>query len=237
MDCQPPLTRKREEVTRPDNEPAPIENHVGEVSDTERHFEWAVVIVLAMAALATAWSSYQASLWDGIQSSNYTQASAARTDSDQRRTEANQFRLADLTVIENWIDATIDGDAPLADFYFNRFREEFQPAFDAWIALDPLDNPDAPASPLGMAEYVLADDLESDELREHAQELFFEGEAANSISDTYTLTTLLFAVSLFFAAISERFDYHRVRWVLFGMASLGLVTGIIIALNQPITTG
>ena len=29
----------------------------------------------------------------------------------------------------------------LADFYFNRFRAEFKPAVDAWIATKPLKTP------------------------------------------------------------------------------------------------
>jgi type VI protein secretion system component VasF len=38
------------------------------VSHTEKRFEIFATVLLAVAALATAWSGYQASLWDGIQS-------------------------------------------------------------------------------------------------------------------------------------------------------------------------
>ena len=47
------------------------------VSEREKRFEVVATVLLAFAALATAWTGYQASLWDGVQSSNYTQASAA----------------------------------------------------------------------------------------------------------------------------------------------------------------
>ena len=123
--------------------------------------EMITVAVLAIAALATAWSGYQASLWDGIQSSNYTQASGARTNAAQQRTEANQFRLADLSVFANYIDATLTGDDVVADFYVQRFRDEFRLAFDAWIALDPLENPGAPSNPMAMEEYRPAGDVEA----------------------------------------------------------------------------
>ena len=145
------------------------------VSRQERRTEIVTVIVLAIAALATAWSGYQASLWDGIQSSSYTQASAARTNAAQLRTEANQFRLADLSVFENYIDATLDGNEEIADFYFQRFRPEFRVAFDAWIALDPLENPDAPSNPMAMEEYQPARDIEAEELENRADELFQAG--------------------------------------------------------------
>ncbi len=195
------------------------------------------MLILAFGALATAWSGYQASLWDGIQSSNYTRASGARVEGTQQRTEANQFRLADLSVFEGYVEATIDGDEGVADFYLQRFRPELGVAHDAWIALDPFENPDAPPSPLGMEEYQLPQDAAADRLEAEAEDLLAAGETANTISDAYTLTTLLFAAVLFFAAISERFDYFRARVALLSLAGIGLVAGLGVAFGQPITGG
>jgi hypothetical protein len=194
-------------------------------------------VLLGLAALATAWSGYQASLWDGIQSSSYTQASAARTRAAQQHTEANQFRLGDLSVFENYIDASLEGDTELADFYRTRFRDEFEPAFEAWSDLEPQTNPDAPPSPLAMPEYQLSQEQEAGELTDRADALFAEGEDANTISDTYTASTLLFASALFFTAISERFEYLRVRTGLLVMGVVGLVAGLALALSRPTTLG
>jgi hypothetical protein len=223
----------------PDNaEPSePDKTEADDASPRERRFEIVATVLLALTALATAWSGYQASLWDGVQSSNYTQASAARTEASLSQTEANQVRLADLGVFENYIDATLDGDAELADFYRQRFRDEFEPAFEAWTALNPLTNPDAPASPLQMPEYRLVDDQKAQELTTDAEAKFKEGEDANRYSDAFTATTLFFAAALFFAAISERFTYRRARAALLGMAAVGLVGGTILMLTQPVTTG
>ena len=208
-----------------------------EVSTREKRFEVVATLLLSFAVLATAWTGYQASLWDGTQSSDYTQASAARTTAAELRTEANQYRLADLSVFENFIDASVSGDDELADFYRERFRPEFEPAYEAWIALDPFENPDAPPSPLAMPEYQLAADQEAAGLEERADTLFREGELANDYSDTYTLATLLFAIVLFFAAISERFDYIRMRVILLSIAGVALISGFVVAFNQPITGG
>ena len=207
------------------------------VSRTEKRFEIFATVLLALAALATAWSGYQASLWDGIQSSNYTQASAARTNAAEKHTEANQLRLADLSVFENFIDASLDGDDELANFYRVRFRDEFEPAYEAWIALEPEANADAPPSPLAMPEYQLERDREATNLNARADAKFAEGEEANDFSDAYTASTLLFAAALFFAAISERFEYRRARISLLAFAGVGLIAGIGVALTQPITTG
>jgi hypothetical protein len=221
----------------PTDATAPEDANAGDVSVHEKRFEIVATLLLGVAALATAWSGYQASLWDGIQSSNYTQASALRTRASQKLTEANQFRLGDLSEFENFIDATVGGDTELADFYRERFRDEFEPAYEAWSALDPLTNPDAPASPLAMPEYRLADDKEAEDLTARADAKFTDGEDANSFSDTYTATTLFFAAALFFAAISERFSYQRARASLLGLATVGLIVGTTIMLTQPITWG
>ena len=84
------------------------------ISRSERILELVTVGVLAFGALATAWSGYQASLWDGIQSSNYTQASGSRTNAAQQRTEAFQFRLADLGIFQQYMDAVLSEDEVIA---------------------------------------------------------------------------------------------------------------------------
>jgi hypothetical protein len=140
-------------------------------------------------------------------------------------------------MFENYVDARIDGDEQVAAFYQQRFRDEFQVAFDAWVALDPFNNPDAPATPFAMPEYTLATDAEAARLEERAHTLFAAGEEANTISDIYTLSTLLFAAALFFAAISERFEYLTPRLVLLGIAALAVLVGIGVAVGQPVTTG
>ena len=207
------------------------------VSESEKHFEIVAVVLLALAALATAWSGYQASLWDGMQSSSYTQASAARTDAAEKHTEANQYRLADLSVFENFIDASLGGDTELADFYRVRFSDEFDRAYQAWIALEPQTNPDAPRSPMAMSAYQLLQEQEASDLAARADAKFAEGEDANGYSDTYTASTLFFASALFFVAISERFEFRRVRVSLLVFAGVGLIAGSAVALTQPITGG
>ncbi|MGH8827486.1 MAG: hypothetical protein ACRDVZ_07785 [Jiangellaceae bacterium] len=208
-----------------------------EVSSSEKRLEIFATALLALAALATAWSGYQASLWDGIQSSNYTQASAARTNAAQQHTEANQYRLADLSVFENFIDASFTGETELADFYRTRFSDALEPAYDAWIALDPQSNPDAPTSPFVMPEYQLPQEQDAAELIARAEAKFAAGEDANTYSDVFTASTLFLASALFFAAISERFDYRRARIGLLVFACVALIAGIAVGLTQPITFG
>jgi hypothetical protein len=203
----------------------------------ERRFEIISTIILSLAALATAWAGYQASLWDGIQSSDYGKAAGLRTMAAQKATEANEYRLADLTVFENYVDARLSGNESLTDFYRTRFRPELEVAYEAWVQLDPWTSSDAPPSPLAMPEYQLQAEADSQELLTEAEATFASGEESNTISDVFTLGTLLFAASLFFAAISERFEVVGPRATLVGISAIALVVGVIVVVAQPVTTG
>jgi hypothetical protein len=88
-----------------------------------------------------------------------------------------------------------------------------------------------------MPEYQLEQDREATNLNAQADAKFAEGEEANDFSDAYTASTLFFAAALFFAAISERFEYRRARISLLAFACVGLMAGIGVAVTQPVTSG
>src|SRR4029453_8069306 len=83
-------------------------------------------------------------------------------------TRAGQLTQIDVATFTQWVNATVAGDTELADFYRARFRDEFTPAFDAWIAPDPLTNPDAPETPFAMPEYVIAEAQKAEQLNQEA---------------------------------------------------------------------
>ena len=59
-------------------------------------------------------------------------------------TLAGQLRFYDITAVNNWINAYTQGNTTLATLYEKRFRPELKPTFEAWLALDPFNNPNAP---------------------------------------------------------------------------------------------
>ena len=74
-------------------------------------------------------------------------------------------------------------------------------AFDAWLKTDPFNDPNAPAGPMFMAEYVSADAQQADRYEAKAADLIAAGETANETSDSYVLFTVVFATVLFLAAV------------------------------------
>jgi hypothetical protein len=191
-------------------------------------------LVLAFATLATAWSGYQATRWGGEQSTSYSQAGALRTESVRASNQAGQLTQVDIGLFTNWVNAFAAGDEELATFYEKRFRDEFQPAFDAWIATDPRYNPDAPSSPFELPEYQVSLAEESADLEKQAEEMFSHGEEANQISDQYVLNTVVLASVLFLGGIASRFKAMSARWVIIVISLAILAFGLFNISTYPI---
>jgi hypothetical protein len=179
--------------------------------------ELLATILLAAAAVATAWSTYQSTRWRGEQAADYSKATAARIESSQAATRAGQLTQVDIATFIQWVDADVAGDTELAQFYRERFREEFRPAFAAWLATNPRTNPNAPLSPFAMPEYRVAEAVKSEQLNTAAGVHADAADVANERSNNYVLAVVLFATALFFAGISTKLHSLRQREVLLAL--------------------
>jgi hypothetical protein len=170
-------------------------------------------VLLALAAVATAWATYQAAHWRSEQALAGNRSTAARVEATRAADEANRQILVDVQTFVQWVDAYATRERELADFYFRRFRPEFRPAVNAWIAERPLTNPAAALTPFAMPEYRSAALAEADALEEQAG-LESAASATNvERADRYTLCVVLFALALFFAGIGTRLREERSRAV------------------------
>ena len=164
--------------------------------------------------MATAWSSYQASRWNGEQAKAFSAANAARVHSSRAAALATAQKQVDVAVFMSWVDATVHEDQELADFYRERFREEFMPAVEAWLATDPFNDPDAPLTPFTLPEYRLAAQEESEQLDAVEAENAELARENIERATRYVLAVVLFSISLFFAGISTRLATPRLRVVI-----------------------
>ena len=137
----------------------------------DRHFELLATILLSMAAVATAWSGYQGARWHGEQARAQSASIAARVESTRAANVANRQGQIDVALFTQWVDAYARDETELAAFYRKRFRPEFQPAFNAWVATKPRKNPDAPLSPFALPEYKLAANATAERLEARAAAL------------------------------------------------------------------
>jgi hypothetical protein len=176
-----------------------------EADDRRQHrVEFLCTVLLAVAAVATAWSTYQSQRWRGEQAADSTKATAAHIESSQASTRAGQHTQIDIATFSQWVDADAAGKRKLARFYRRRFRHEFRPAFVAWIATSPRTNPQAPLSPFAMRQYRVAEAVQGERLNTAAGVHSDAAGEANQRSGNYVLAVVLFAVALFFAGMSTK---------------------------------
>ena len=194
----------------------------------------AATFLLAIAAIATAWATYQSSVWRGEQAKAQGASIAARVESTRQAAVANRQVQIDVALFTQWVDAYARGEDELAAFYRTRFREEFEPAFEAWIATKPRQDPDAPLSPFTMSEYKLAATTQADELETQAAENSRLVATYIERADGYLLAVVLFAIALFFAALSTRLHTFGSRATLLGMGYVLFVGTAVWLATQPV---
>jgi hypothetical protein len=198
-------------------------------------FEIIATILLALATVATAWSSYQANRWNGEQAKAAAKANGLRIESAKAAGRANTFGEIDLITFTQWVDAYANDDTEVADFYEARFRPEFKVAFDAWIATNPLTTPGAPPSPFAMDEYVRADDVESDRLQTESEAAAAQARENIQRSSNYVLAVVLFAASLFFAGLSARFQTPNARRAILAIGMIVFIATTVWVATFPVS--
>ena len=169
------------------------------------------IVILAIVAVATAWSGYQAARWDGRQALLYGESTTMRVEADEAATLGGQQRLLDVSTFNTWIEARAQGQDQIADLYVERFSPEFRVAFEAWLRTRPFSNPDAPPGPSFMPEYHNEQIEHAAELNRQASQAFERGTEARETADRYVRLTVLLATVLFLVAVSQRFTYRAVR--------------------------
>ncbi len=180
-------------------------------------------VVLAVAAVATAWSGYQASRWHGEQAEAFAHANASRVESTRASNLANAQSGIDVATFSQWVNAYARNETQLADFYLRRFRAEFKPAVEAWIATKPLKNHSAPLTPFAMPQYRLEANAQAERLQATAEAASAEANSDIQRADDYVLAVVLFSVALFFSGVSTRMGSPRMRAVVLGIGCVVLL--------------
>lgn len=194
------------------------------------------VIILSLATVSSAWSAYEATRWSGEQAVSAGQAAALRTESTRLSNEANTQTAVDVQVFTEWVTAKSEKNAQRATFFEARFREEFKPAFEAWLAAAPAGSiPDG--TPFSRPEYRLAAKDKAQGLLEEAERSTSKSLEANQTADNFVLTTVLFATVLFFAGIASHVQTLGVRRTVLILALVVWVVAEVVMISLPQNVG
>ena len=189
--------------------------------------------ILALVAVATAWSGYQAAKWAGDRAEQYANASRLRVTAEGLATMAGQERIYDSDTFNSWLAAKLDGKSQAAEFFERRFRDEYRPAFAAWMKTDPFNNAQAPPGPIFMPDYHNANHEQFLGLNKQAVEMADQGTKSGETGDNYVRITVLLATVLLITAIGQRFHFKAVRVVFMVLAFFLLCLPLVRLLLLP----
>jgi len=197
--------------------------------------EIVATVLLSLAAVATAWSGYQATRWNGEQTKASSRTNAIRIDAARAQGLSEAQKEVDVATFIQWIDSYARRETELTTFYERRFRLEFKPAFDAWLATKPLTNQSAPLTPFVMPQYKLAAEAEAERLDADAEVSAAQVRQNIQRASNYVLGVVLFSVSLFFAGMSTKLGALRLRRFALGVGCTLFLGTVIWLATQPIS--
>ena len=185
--------------------------NVSQPSRIEFTIEILEAVILALVALATAWSGFQAAQWDGHQAELYGEANLLSVNAVSLNTSDGQDHLYNTNVLNAWLNANMQGQKEIAQFYERRFLNEYKIAFDAWIKTDPINNSNAPPGPTYVPGYRSSKMKDASNLSREALSKFNQGTKARATADEYVLNTVFLETVLVLAAMSQRFHIRSIR--------------------------
>lgn len=198
-----------------------------------RSLEVVEVVLLAVVAITTAWSGFQAARWDGRQTRLYGEATTARFEAEELDSAALAELTNDASLLTAWLEAKDAGDVELQSLLERRMSPEYKEAFDVWLTTDPFVDPDAPAGPAVTPGYENRFRAEAAAINDEAQAKFDDGTEAREHGEKYVRNTVLLAMVLFVAAIAQRFRDPTLRGALNGIAFVLLVFALVSLASLP----
>jgi hypothetical protein len=181
-----------------------------------RWLEPASAILMALATLSTAWCSYQSSKWSGQSSEFATSAVRLEQKAALLHLEDNQITSIQAKMFMDFINATLAGNEKLAQFYSDRFPPELRTAYERWIEQKPFENAKADPHPFARGLYTPRFAQEAQQATADAGRGEAEAKRTGNFAAQYLSNTVLFAMVLFFAGTSIRFNQRYVRlWSFF----------------------
>lgn|GEM_PF-609215 len=218
--------RMRFTVSAPDTaEAAPRATRIPLFSD----LQLVIVVLLGVISVATAYASFQAALYGGMQASSYSKGGAAQTEAESLYLEANQQFLQDGQILVRMTELSIEmesSDVALAEaasakfdaLVFTAVSEDLQAAID-WSVGENEADPDSYTHPQDSEDYQTALFGPWSELDTESERMLAEGDSHNSLGDRLTLNTVLMAISLFLLGVAAVLNNRRAQWILIAVGT------------------
>ena len=221
---------------------ARLEGRLDDVAQRFDKTDWVelvAAVVLAIATVLAAWGAYQSSRWGGEQAKATNEANAQRLIVTNALSVVQTQVIVDGGVVIAWTQAALAGDEEGMAVFESQVRDEFRPAFDAWLETAPSGGLPT-GDPTDLPEYdeAIALTMETaQEATEAAQASLERASEANQLSDNFVLGAVVMASVLFFAGVGSKFRGRRLRVVMVLLAAVVLLIGFIFMASMPQSVG
>lgn len=202
-----------------------------------------IVILLGIVSIATAYATFQASLYDGNQASKYSEGGKAQTEAESLYLEANQQYMQDMQTLARLTELGIQAESSdpavaavatesLETLYFMNVSEEFGAAIERAEAENAAD-PEYYTSPLDDEDYQHYLFSGWAEKNEESAAAVAAGDEANTNGDKLTLAATLMAITLFLLGVAAVVRRERTKVMLMGIGMVVFVGSAALTVTVP----
>ncbi len=235
------------QVTNAPDAPSADLDADADTPDGRRRFalEVWVVVLLGLVSVATAYTSFQSALYDGMQAAAYSEGQNQQTEAESLYLEANQQYMQDAQTLSRLAELRIQAESPdpaaaftaqtsYETLYFMNVSEELGVAIrladeangaDPTTYTSPLDDEDYQASLFGAW-------AETDEMSEKT---IAQGNVYNGYGDRLTLNATLMAITLFLLGVAAVVRRERTKIVLIVIGMTIFVAAAVLTALVPFT--
>lgn len=221
-------------VTPPPDPPpleAPPAEPVEPARERDRSLRLEIVLAgaLGLAAIVTAWASFQSALVEDEMIVNFNKGIKAVDEAGQALSGAQQTLVQDQALFLEYAKAARQGDDDLRDYIFGTLANEgLRAGIEWWQDTDEALTPFDAGSP-----YYLPQLDQSERLRKRAREHFDAAAVADEQTDRYDFVTVLAAIVLFFLGLASvvRHRVIRTTFSIMGAVILIAAIGVLVAIG------
>lgn len=204
--------------------------------------ELLTAVLLGLVSVSTAYVSFQAALYDGETTKQFSEGQNLQTEAESLYLEANQTYIRDVQLWDRMTELSIEmegADAATAQLkydtlLFTSVSETLNEAI-VWSADQNAADPSVFHSPFDSEDYQGALYGAWAETDEASAAAFAAGDAADAHGDKLTLTTVLMAISLFLLGVGAVARRLSVQLVLMGVGTAIWLVSLAMAASVPFT--
>jgi len=194
-------------------------------------------VMLILATLTSAYSVWQAARYAGGSSRDMMTSNGMRTESNKYYVNGLLEEQVDVGSWLDWVSAVSENNTRLANFIEERFRDEFKPAFYAWLNSANKTDGIPAGTPFSLPEYQNANIEQSKSIDQQIEQLGDSASQKSNYVSRLTLMTVLTAAIIVICGFESRMRNETAKLPLLVTVLIIYIFAFSMILQVPPTWG